>query len=206
MDDHFGMHNYSFKSLFRDRQRAIMNLLARGAFEKFEIVYRDLFQGERILMNLFREAGMAVPNAFRAAAEFTLNLDLKKAFSQDDLDDNHIGGIVKEMEKWGLRYDTVEIELIIRRKLDERMSRFEENPSDISLIHAMKKTMELARILPIEVNLWEIQNVYYAMARSVYVRMIEGASRDEAGAVQWRREFVELGEILDFDTGSIPGS
>ncbi len=206
MDDHFGMHNYSFKSLFRDRQRAIMNLLARGAFEKFEIVYRDLFLGERILMNLFREAGMAVPNAFRSAAEFTLNLDLKKAFSEDDLDDKQIGGIVKEMEKWGLHYDTVEIELIIRRKLDERISRFQENPSDISLIHAIKKTMELARLLPIEMNLWEIQNVYYAMARSVYVRMMEGASKEEAGAVQWRREFIELGEILNFDIGSIPGS
>jgi hypothetical protein len=157
-------------------------------------------------MNLFREAGMVVPNAFRAAAEFTLNLDLKKAFSEDDPDDNYIGGIVKEMEKWGLSYDTVEIELIIRRKLDERMSWFEKNPSDISLIHAMKKTMELARLLPIEVNLWEIQNVYYAMARSVYVRMMEGVSKEEAGAVQWRREFLELGEILNFDTGSIPGS
>lgn len=205
MDRHFGMHNYSFTSLFKDRQHAVMNLLLKDTYEKYETVYRDLFEGERILMNFFREAGMAVPNAFKAAAEFVLNVDLKEAFSQDVLDGNRIRGIVKEIEKWGLRYDTVEIELIIRKRLKEQMSLFHGNPSDVSLIEAMKTTAELFWLLPIEVNLWEIQNIYFSMARSVYHDVAGEALGGKPEAAQWLNGFVELGEKLNFDTGSIPG-
>ncbi len=205
MDSHFGMHNYSFTSLFKDRQHALMNLLLKDTFEKYEIVYRDLFESERILMNFFREAGMAVPNMFRAAAEFILNLDLRKAFSQETLDPNIISGIVKEIAKWGLSYDTLETELIVRGRLKDQMARFQEYPSDLSLKEAIQTTMGLARLLPVNVNLWEIQNTYYAMARSVYHEMVEKAGQDDPDAVQWVPDFLELGETLNFDTGSIPG-
>jgi len=205
MDSHYGMHNYSFTNLFRDRQRMLLNLLLKETYEKYEIAYRDLFEEERILMNFFREAGVAVPNTFRAAAEFILNLDLKKNFSQDVLDGNSIAGIVKEIEKWGLSYDTLETELIIRRRLREQMARFQENPSDISLVDAIQKTMELVRLLPVEVNLWETQNTYYAMARSVYHDMVGRAGKEDTDATRWIRDFLELGETFNFDTSVIPG-
>lgn len=205
MDHHFGMHNYSFTSLFRDRQHAVMNLLLKDTYDKYELVYRDLFEGERILMSFFREAGMAVPNVFRAAAEFILNLDLRKAFSQEILDGNNIRGLVKEIEKWGLGYDTVQIETIIRNRLKEQMLLLQANPSDIALIDAVKASTELSRLLPVEVNLWEVQNIYYSMARSVYQDIAREASGNRLEAVEWVKAFVELGEKLGFDTGSIPG-
>jgi hypothetical protein len=205
MDHHFGMHNYSFTSLFRDRQHAVMNLLLKDTYEKYEVVYRELFEGERILMNFFREAGMTVPNVFRAAAEFILNLDLRKAFSQDPLDANRIRALVKEVEKWGVGYDTVQMERIIRKRLEGRMSLLQTNPSDIALIEAVKTSAELSRLLPIEVNLWEVQNIYYSMARSVYKNMVKEASGNRPEAVQWVKAFVDLGEKLGFDIGSIPG-
>lgn len=205
MDSHFGMHNYSFTSLFKDRQHALMNLLLKDTFEKYEVVYRDLFESERILMNFFREAGMTVPNVFRAAAEFILNLDLRKAFSQDTLDGNAISGIVNEIAKWGLSYDTLETELIVRGRIRDQMTLFQENPSDLSLKGSMQATMGLARLLPVNLNLWEIQNTYYAMARSVYHEMVEKAGQDDPDAARWVLDFLELGETLNFDTGSIPG-
>jgi len=205
MDHHFGMHNYSFTSLFRDRQRAVMNLLLKDTYDKYEVVYRDLFEGERILMNFFREADMMVPNAFRAAAEFILNLDLRKAFSQDTLDANHIYGLVKEIEKWGLGYDTVQIETIIRKRLEDQMSLLKANPSDVSLIDAVKTSTELSGLLPLKVNLWEVQNMYYSMARTVHQNIAREASGITPEVVQWVRAFVDLGEKLGFDTGSIPG-
>lgn len=205
MDNHFGMHNYSFTSLFRDRQRAVMNLLLKDTFEKYEIVYRDLFESERILMNFFREAGMTVPNAFLAAAEFILNLDLRKAFLQGTLDGNMISGIVREIAKWSLSYDTLETELIIRSRLKDLMTRFQEKPFDLSLPDAMQTTMELARLLPINVNLWEVQNIYYAMARTVYYDISKKAVQEKTDAVRWTQAFLKLGEAFNFDTGSIPG-
>lgn len=205
MDHHFGMHNYSFTSLFRDRQHAVMNLLLRDTYDKYEVACRELFEGERILMNFFREAGMTVPNVFRAAAEFILSLDLRKAFSQDTLDANRIRGLVNEVEKWGLGYDTVQMETIIRKRLEGQMSLLQADPSDIALIEAVKMSAELSRLLPIEVNLWEVQNIYYSMARSVYKNMVKEASGNRPEAVQWVKAFVDLGEKLGFDIGSIPG-
>jgi hypothetical protein len=65
--------------------------------------------------------------------------------------------------------------------------------------------MELARPLPIEVNLWEVQNSYYSMARSVYHDMEERAAKGDPEGISWVREFVELGVSLNFDTEHIPG-
>ncbi len=182
-----------------------MNLLLKDTYDKYEVVYRDLFEGERILMNFFREAGMMVPNVFRAAAEFILNLDLRKAFSQETLDANHIRGLVKEVEKWGLGYDTVQIETIIRKRLEDQMYLLQANPSNISLIEAVKASTVLSGLLPVQVNLWEAQNIYYSMARSVYRGMVKEASGNRPEAVKWITAFIELGEKLGFDTGSIPG-
>ena len=205
MDNHFGMHNYSFTNLFKDRQRALMKLLMKDTFEKYEIVCRDLFEGERILMNLFREAGMTVPNVFRTAAEFILNLDLKRSFSQEVLDVNNINRLVKEIEKWGLSCDMEETELIIRQNLRDRMTRFQEDPSDISLVYSMQKAMELVRLIPIGLNLWEIQNIYYAMARSVYKGIMQKAGDGDPASTRWVNDFLKLGETFNFDTYVIPG-
>lgn len=102
MDSHFGMHNYSFANLFRDRQRMLLGHLLKDTLVKHEDAYRRFFEGERILVGFLREAGMAVPNIFRAAGEFILNLDLKKAFLQDPLDGNQITAIVKDLENGAL--------------------------------------------------------------------------------------------------------
>lgn len=205
MDSNFGMHNYSFANLFRDRQRAIADILLRDTFDKYNIIYRDIFEGDRALMNFFREAGMNVPNVFRAAAEFILNHYLKKAFSQSQPDSDVISGIVQEMKKWGVSCDTVEAELIIRNNLKDSMARFQENPLDLSIATSIKTTMMLFRLLPVQVNLWEIQNIYYAMANSVYWDMTEMAGAGNTEAVHWIRAFIELGENLNFDTRIIPG-
>ena len=85
------------------------------------------------------------------------------------------------------------------------MARFQENPFDLSLPDAMQTTMELARPLPINVNLWEVQNIYYAMARSVYYDISKKAVQEKTDAVRWTQTFLKLGETFNFDTGSIPG-
>ncbi len=204
MDRHFGMHNYSFTSLFRDKQRTLMDLLLKDTSDKYEITYRDIFENDRILMNFFREAGMAVPNVFRAAAEFILNLDLRKALSQGPADGKNIAGIVQEIAKWGVSYDTVGIEMIIRKRLEEKMARFQKDPLNLSLVDAIQAMMGFSRLLPVQVNLWEIQNSYDSLARSVYPDVVEKAAAGDPGAAQWVKNFLELGETFNFDTSSIP--
>jgi len=99
----------------------------------------------------------------------------------------------------------VEVELIIRERLKEEMSRFREDPLDISRIDAIQRTMELSRLLPVDVNLWETQNIYYAMAQSVCREMLEKPGGQDPDVAKWAIEFRRLGETLNFDSAAIPG-
>ncbi len=206
MDARFGMHNYSFRDLFRDRQHKILSLLVKETLEKQEDTYRGLFETEQVLMNVLAEAGIPVPNVFRAAAEYTLNLDLKNAFSQDVLDGNAIMSLIGGIEKWNLSHDILDTELIIRKRLERDMTRLQKNPENIPLIDAVRGTMALARLLPFQINLWEPQNMYYDMTRSVYSGILKKSGETDENALKWIEAFRGLGESLDFDLGAIVGS
>jgi len=203
MDARFGMHNYSFRDLFRDRRHKILSLLVKEALENQEDTYRGLFETEQALMNVLAEAGIPVPNVFRAAAEYALNLDLKNAFSQDILDGNAIMSLISEIGKWNLSHDLLETELIIRKRLEHDMARLQKDPEDIPLIDAVRGTMALVRLLPFRINLWEPQNMYYDMTRSVYPGALKRSCGADESALKWIEAFRGLGESFDFDLGAI---
>ncbi len=118
MDTHFGMHNYSLVSLFRDEQRKIINLVISEKMEEFDHAYRSVYENNNVLAMSLREAGIPVPKIFLTTAEFILNFDMKKTFAEEKIDGEKVRNIMNEMQRWNLTIDSVELEFIIRRTLE----------------------------------------------------------------------------------------
>jgi len=203
MDHHFGMHNYSLTNLFRDEQRNIINSLILKTLEDFENAYRQMYENNRILMSFLKETGVPLKKAFFAVAEVTLNFDLKKTFMEEILDADRIQNLISDIKKWDISLDSVDIEFAARRKLEERMDALYANPNDSDLLQEILKRLELIRLLPIEMNFWHTQNIYYKIINAAYYEILLKAKSGDENAMRWIDGFKYLGEMLFFNISSV---
>jgi alpha-amylase/alpha-mannosidase (GH57 family) len=203
MDGQFGRNAYSLVHLFRDEQRKILHFFSEKMMNDLERGYRLIYEIHRTLMAFSQEAGIPVPKEFLAAAEFILAWDIKSAFLAERVDVPRIRGLLGEVKKWRLALDGGESEFVVRRKAEERIARWWSDPSDPSLCTSFLETAELLREFPWEINYWQLQNTYFAMARSIYGEYEEKAQKGDEAAARWGEAFRRIGELLFFDTAAI---
>jgi hypothetical protein len=80
LDKHFGTSTYSIRSLFRDQQRRVLNTILGSSLSEAEAHYREIYELRVPLMRFLTDLGIPLPRAFQAAAEFTINGDLRRIF------------------------------------------------------------------------------------------------------------------------------
>jgi alpha-amylase/alpha-mannosidase (GH57 family) len=203
METHFGRHNYSLVDLFRDEQRRILTLLVKATLDDFAEAHRNIYENNRILMGFLKETGMPVPKAFLTAAGVVLNLELEKAFSGCELDVDRIQNILNDMKKWKVTVDPVGTELAVRRSLERIMEGLSDNPSDFALLSEVEKVLETIKLLPVTINYWQIQNVYYRMAKTTFREFLRRAKTADRDAQKWVEAFKYLGMLLFFNVSSV---
>ena len=203
MDTHFGMHNYSLKDLFRDEQRKILNMVIQSTLEEFEESYRRMYGDSRILMGFLQEAEVPVPHAFYTAAEFALNLDLRKAMEESAPDVEGVRQIIKDIEKWGVALEKVDLEFAARKRVEEMMRELYGHPSDRDRLEDVLELVELLQSLPLELNLWETQNIFYRIADCCHQKIEAEAASGNPDAVRWVDAFGRLGERLSFNVRAL---
>ena len=199
MDKHFEIHNYSLRDLFKDEQRKILNLLISSTVEEFETSDRQKYENNRILMSFLQESGIPIPKTFNTAAEFTLNLDIRKAFQEKVIKADRIQSIINDIKRWSIPVWSLELEFITRRKLEDIIERLYSNPSDIALLVDVQTVLELLRLLPVDINYWQTQNTYYRIVKTVYRDFLLKAKAGDEDAGQWVATFKYLGELLFFN-------
>jgi hypothetical protein len=203
MDNHFGMHNYSLVDLFKDRQRSILNFLIEKSLKEFEEAYRHLYEHNRALMGFLKETGIPVKKEFFSAAEFILNWDIKKAVLLEPMDINRIQQLAEEAKVWEVPLNPVDLEFRVRRRLEEIMGRLLDNPSNYDLLTEIQKMISLFKSIPVEINYWQIQNIYYKIARAYFRDFLNKIRGDEEKASQWIDTFRSLGKMLSFNISSV---
>lgn len=203
MDKHFGMHNYSLKDLFKDEQRKILNQVVDSAMKESEEIYRRMSKNNRILMGFLQEIGMPLPKGFRIATEFTLNYDIKNAFLEEKLDTERIQNLINEIKRWDVLLDSTDIEFTIRKKLEKIMEGLNKNTSDFSLITEIHRIMELLQLLPIEINFWHMQNIYYTMGKTTYKEFLVKAKSGDENVARWVEVFKKIGQDLFFNIAAV---
>jgi len=203
MDHHFGTHSYSLENLFRDEQRNIIDTLIAQTVEEFNTAYRQMYENNKVLMSFLLQTGMPVKKAFYAAAEFTLNYDIKKAFLEEDFDFDKIQHFIDEIKKWKIVLDSVDLEFAIRNKLEKLMEELLKMPGDYQLLLKVQKLIELVAFLQMEVKKWQAKNIFYKLAKTEYDKLLHEAHVGNNEAKAWIATFKYIGEMLFFNIGSV---
>ena len=202
IDTHFGMHNFSLKDLFRDEQRHILRLIIAGTLQEYEDKFITIYENSKSLMRFVRGTGMPVPNYFRTTAQTALNLKLQKMFSSETAEADRLKEDVNEISCWNIDLDTVTLEFIIRRRIEEMMAVLLDGEENAQRLTELILLMEAAALLPLEVNLWQTQNMYWSMLQSRASDLrFNGEETSERRS--WSEAVKKLGQLLFFNVPAV---
>jgi len=196
LDKHFLELTYSLKSLFRDEQRKITSLILESTLAEAEAAYRELYDHHALLMRFLVDLGVPLPRAFHAAAEFILNLDLRRALEEEEPELDHVQTILQAVATWRVSLDTAGLGYTLKRTIERLAEQFRAEPAELASFQRLETVTNLARFLPFEVSLWRAQNVYYDMLQTVYCEFQERAEQGDEAAQEWIHHFISLGDRL----------
>jgi alpha-amylase/alpha-mannosidase (GH57 family) len=196
LDRHFGSSTYSLKSLFRDEQRKVMSFILEGTLYEIEQVFRQLYEHQYPPMRFLTEMGNPLPKAFKDAAEFILNTDLRRALTADELDATRIESLVSNSRIWCSELDVEGHGYLLQQTLTRMMREVFVAPDDEALLERMSAAVDLSRSLPFPLDLGQVQTLYYRMVPTARSERAESARAGDAAARGWLERFDSLGTHL----------
>jgi alpha-amylase/alpha-mannosidase (GH57 family) len=196
LDRHFGAVPYSLKSLFRDEQRRILDRVLASTLHEVEDEYRDIFEQQAPLMRFLRTLGTPLPKAFAAAAEFVLNIDLRRALADPAADPEEVERLLAERAALGVDLDVPGLSYALEHALAASVEQLRGRPRDTGLLRRIDATVALARSTPFQVDLRQAQNGCYDLLQTVYPERRDQAGKGDAAAIEWVELFRRVGEGL----------
>jgi alpha-amylase/alpha-mannosidase (GH57 family) len=187
LDQHLGAIPLSIRSLFRDEQRRILNVICNSTLEEAESAFRQLHDRYDPLMRFHTRLGIPLPKVLQNAAEFDVNLQLRRLLDEDPLPVNAIESRLREAREERVAIDET-TRLAITRAIDRSAGRSRARPESLENLTEVHDIVALVREMQIAADLRKAQNDYYAMKLEM-----RPAMRDHD---RWLQLFDDLGEKL----------
>jgi alpha-amylase/alpha-mannosidase (GH57 family) len=196
MDKHFETHNYSLWHLFRDEQRKVLSQILDATLEEIEVSFRQIYEHHYPVMQVMRGMHIPLPKALATTLEFVLNRELRGLLEDEELDLERLQELVGEVTSWSLEPDKATIGFEATKKIDTLMTTLSEKPEDLSLLETIEAFLRILTALPLELDLWKTQNIYFSLGRQHYPEKRSQAEKGDRAAAHWVEHFVSVGNYL----------
>ncbi len=200
LDRGFGTNLYSLKSLFRDEQHKILQMIMTSTVEEAEAAYRQLYEHHAPLMRFLHGLNLPLPEVFQNTAAYAVNSLLKRALIQKPLDVERVKALLEEARVGGVTLDQTTLEFTFRKRIERLSDRLMENPRDTELLRRLVEALELSEILPFHVVVWSVQNKCWTLMNSTWPAMLENMQRGQSPATEWIELFERLAARLNVRT------
>ena len=193
LDKYFEGKLYSLKHLFRDQQRQILDRILASTMADIESEYRTIYQHHASLMRYLKDLGNPQPKALQCATELVLNTGLRRAFEQEVPNLNAINSLIHEARTFEVKFDEG-LGYSLEKTLKRAAIRLRAHPTDLARLENLAALVNLTNMLPFEVDLGNVQNIYYGLVKTIY-RQIRSKQEDKDTRA-WVEQFTALGEKL----------
>ena len=195
LDKYFSEPLLSIRALFRDEQRRILNLLCDATLNEAESAFRQLHERYDPLMRFHAALGVPLPKVLRIAAEFDVNMQLRRLLESSEMPLSDIETVLRESKAEGVALD--ESTLITLERAIERAAReFSDEPEDLERLERWEAIVSLVREAEVSVDLRKPQNEYYRMKKMIRPVVAATAGNGSSNANRWLTRFDALGEKL----------
>lgn len=196
LDRHFQQHTFSFKSLFSDTQRRILDKILESTLNEAEAAYRELYRHHAPLMRFMSDLGLPLPEAFKTTAEFVLNTDLRRTLTREPIDMERVRDLLQEVQAAKVQLDVKGIGFALKRAMERVARQLAQNPEDDTLLATLEALASTARGRAFDVDVWQVQNIFFDLMKQSYPRFRVLAAVGDARAATWVGSFTRLGEQL----------
>ncbi len=193
LDRHLGGAIYNLRSLFKDEQRKIVDIILNSTLEEAESALRQLYETHAPLLRFLSEMGAHIPKVFTMMGEFVVNGSLRREFESGFIDVDRVRVLLDVARRESIHLDGAGLGYTLRHSVEDMLERLQRKPDDLPLLGRLVEVVDLASTLPFAVDLWRWQNRYYEMLRDTRP-WIAGLHNEKSE--QWLRKFDELGEKL----------
>jgi len=76
------------------------------------------------------------------------------------------------------------------------MTRLTRHSRETKLLHLICEFLRVCHILPLNLNVWRAQNIYFSMAQRLYPKMKGLAEQGDEDARVWMSAFEQLSKFL----------
>ncbi|MFQ5739793.1 MAG: DUF3536 domain-containing protein [Acidobacteriota bacterium] len=196
IDRHFGKHIYSLDSLFADEQQKILEIILDATVSEVEASFSRIYERHTPLMRYLENLGIALPRAFELTAEFVLKSQLRRALQTEEPDPKALRAQLVEATRRRVRLDTPGLGYNLQLTC-ERIARRALGPGmDLLRLSKLEDLLGLLDDFPLQVNLRNIQNLYYQRLQELsgaIEKLNSGGTEEER---LWLRRFLALGQKL----------
>ena len=193
-DREFDTTRYSLTSLFREEQRRILQLLLDHTLAEMEGTMRTMYDDHISLLHYLSLSGMPKPRVLMLAAEFSLNADLRQELASDPFDAARLRGLLTQIRADQVEIDTVSVPFVASQRMLRAMQELELH-MDRKYLDTALQVCDVLHELPIQVDVWEAQNLWYTISRQ--------RTFADTNHVEWDQRFRELGTKLDIDVDQL---
>ena len=183
---------YSLASLFADEQHRILRTILDRTLSEMEQSLRTLYEDHASLLHYLTESGMATPPALALAAGFAINASLRRALEAEPFDPAEVETLFTQAAADLVSLDTPVLSFAAGQRMKRAMIRLEAAAAgDGNPIAALEAALTLAtaiRSMPLEVTLWQSQNIWNDLLRR---------SDSNYWMPEWRDGFKQLGEAMN---------
>jgi len=197
LNQSFGNNIYSLKSLFRDDQRNILEIILKSNLSEAEATLLHQYEQEVPLMRFLADLHVEQPKLFRMLAEFALNSQLREALAKDSIIPERVQSLLDEAASMKVTLDTATLEFVVRRQTELQARAFWTNPKELTGLARLDAAVILARSMPFQVNLWQVQNMCAQRLNGTFSAMRAQAEQGNEEARSWVSHMSSLAENLD---------
>jgi alpha-amylase/alpha-mannosidase (GH57 family) len=195
VDEYFAEPLLSIRALFRDEQRRILNALCNTTLAEAESAFRQLHERYDPLMRFHATLGVPLPKVLRTAAEFDVNMQLRRLAEQDELAFGELEQRLREARDEGVALDETTL-IALTRAIERAADAFCRASDDIELLERWESVVAIVRDAAISVDLRKPQNDYYHLKKSIRPVIAASAGNGSSTANRWLQHFDALGEKL----------
>lgn len=196
IDDFFGHSVFSLRSLFRDEQRQVLDVLLKATTTDLEELNRQAFERTAPLMRFLMHLGLALPPLFKNIADTVINSELRRAFESRELNPETVMNLLETATFWRIDLDREGLSFVLRQTIQEIAGESHKHPGEIASLKRLSDAVRLTSKLPFVINFYRTQNIYYDMLMHKYPSLKTLAETGDAGARAWVEEFRTLGAML----------
>jgi hypothetical protein len=192
--------DYTLTSLFTDEQRRIVQIILNSTLSDIEQTLTAIYEDHASLLHYLSQSGLPKPPALTLAAGFAVNSGVRKALESDPVDLAQLRSSLALAKADQVPLEAQTLSYIADQRMKRLMIELQMSSGSIEILG---RALGLARTLtelPIELNLWQAQNIWYEILRTSKYALISLAAEDRA---QWDKSFRELGCCLSIDFDAI---